>query len=297
MRAGHDPPTTLGLGQPQVTLASPPEIHPALLDLPVDQALEAACQAHLGVWSERKLGLVLAPLHWEWCDLAMEWSRGCVVAPREHGKALALDTPVAVPGGFRLIGQLAVGDAVLGANGVSDTVVSVSQVYTDHDCYRLTFDDGTSVVTDAGHRWWTHYAWRGRRVVTTEQIAADLKARTEQTHVIDPVLVDMPDADLPIDPYVLGCWLGDGTSRNAGFTCADQEILEQIQLARVTVTDCRSSQGKYAYQLGDMQVMARSNGRPMVMNTIKAKLSELGNAGVWVSRPAGDSSVVSGLVA
>jgi hypothetical protein len=63
-------------------------IHPALLDMTADQAIEAACSAHLGVWSERKLGLTLAPLHWEWCDLAMEWSRGCVIAPREHGKSV-----------------------------------------------------------------------------------------------------------------------------------------------------------------------------------------------------------------
>lgn len=63
-------------------------IHPALLDLPVDQAIAAACRAHLGVFSERKLGLVLADLHWEWCDIAMEWSRGCVIAPREHGKSV-----------------------------------------------------------------------------------------------------------------------------------------------------------------------------------------------------------------
>lgn len=63
-------------------------IHAALLDLPADQALEAACRAHLGVWQERKLGLRLAPYHWEWADLAMEWSRGCIVAPREHGKSV-----------------------------------------------------------------------------------------------------------------------------------------------------------------------------------------------------------------
>lgn len=63
-------------------------LHPALMDLPADQALEAACRAHLGVWSERKLKLQLAPVHWEWCDLAMTWSRGCVIAPREHGKSV-----------------------------------------------------------------------------------------------------------------------------------------------------------------------------------------------------------------
>lgn len=33
-----------------------------------------------------------------------------------------------------------------------------------------------------------------------------------------PVAIDGPDADLPIDPYVLGVWLGDGNSRTGALT-------------------------------------------------------------------------------
>lgn len=40
------------------------------------------------MWSERKIGLTLAPFQWDWVDLRMEWSRGCVIAPREHGKSV-----------------------------------------------------------------------------------------------------------------------------------------------------------------------------------------------------------------
>jgi hypothetical protein len=50
-------------------------------------AVELACRAHLGVWAERKRGLAHAPLHWEWCELAMSRNRLCVVAPREHAKS------------------------------------------------------------------------------------------------------------------------------------------------------------------------------------------------------------------
>jgi hypothetical protein len=49
-------------------------------------AVELACRAHLGVWAERKRGFTHAPLHWEWCELAMTRNRLCVVAPREHAK-------------------------------------------------------------------------------------------------------------------------------------------------------------------------------------------------------------------
>lgn len=53
----------------------------------VDDAVELACKAHLGVWAERKRGYVNAALHWEWCELAMSIPRLCVVAPREHAKS------------------------------------------------------------------------------------------------------------------------------------------------------------------------------------------------------------------
>lgn len=52
----------------------------------VEDAVELACKAHLGVWSERMRGLENSALHWEWTELAMTKNRLCVVAPREHAK-------------------------------------------------------------------------------------------------------------------------------------------------------------------------------------------------------------------
>jgi hypothetical protein len=65
-------------------------LHPALMDLTAAEAEALACRAHLGVWAERRLGYELAPFHWEWCELAMTWSRGCIIAPREHGKSATI---------------------------------------------------------------------------------------------------------------------------------------------------------------------------------------------------------------
>lgn len=58
-----------------------------LADVRVTDAVELACKAHLGVWAERKRGLVNAELHWEWSEIAMNLMRGCIVAPREHAKS------------------------------------------------------------------------------------------------------------------------------------------------------------------------------------------------------------------
>jgi ATP-dependent DNA helicase DinG len=66
---------------------------------------------------------------------------------------------------------------------------------------------------------------------TTFEIAATLRGQSNALNHALPVnaALDLPHAILPIDPYVFGAWLGDGTSRNSGFTCADQEIIDEIQ--------------------------------------------------------------------
>jgi phage terminase large subunit-like protein len=50
-----------------------------------------------------------------------------------------------------------------------------------------------------------------------------------------------------VDPYVLGAWLGDGDTRNAGFTTADAELLDQIRAARYEV---RALRARYRYWIG-----------------------------------------------
>jgi hypothetical protein len=101
-----------------------------------------------------------------------------------------------------------------------------------------------------------HVATRGRpsrrrmfhdAPVTTEEIARSLRvagAATDWTNHAVAVCgpLDYPEQDLPIAPYTLGCWLGDGTTGSAGFTCADHEILDQIRLDGYLVTHHPSSQ-------------------------------------------------------
>jgi AAA-like domain/LAGLIDADG-like domain len=69
------------------------------------------------------------------------------------------------------------------------------------------------------------------RVRTTAEIAATLSrpdgGANHAIRTTEPF--DLPAADLLLDPYVLGAWLGDGTSRGNGFTCFDAEIITEIE--------------------------------------------------------------------
>jgi len=143
------------------------------------------------------------------------------------GKALAIDTPLPTPTGWTTMGELHVGDEVVGASGRPCLVTFTTPVMHDRRCYEVIFDDGSTVVADADHQWFAYdlATWQSLptrqdaetvrlpRVVTTQQMVDEgLHARTDgRLNWYIPLArpLDLPHADVPVDPYVLGCRLGD----------------------------------------------------------------------------------------
>ncbi|HUX70463.1 MAG TPA: ATPase, T2SS/T4P/T4SS family, partial [Cellulomonadaceae bacterium] len=76
-----------------------------------------------------------------------------VTGPTGSGKALALSTRVPTPAGWTTMGEIQVGDSVLGRDGRPCTVTALSPVSTTPDLYRVTFSDGQTVEADADHQW------------------------------------------------------------------------------------------------------------------------------------------------
>ena len=69
-------------------------------------------------------------------------------------------------------------------------------------------------------------------IVTTEQIAATVKVGGDlrPNHSIATARpLCLPEADLSLPPYVLGVWLGDGSSSSPDFTSADPEIAMLVE--------------------------------------------------------------------
>jgi DNA segregation ATPase FtsK/SpoIIIE-like protein len=82
--------------------------------------------------------------------------------------------------------------------------------------------------------------------VTTRQIAASLRRWRRLNHSValcGPL--DYPERDLPVAPYTFGCWLGDGSTMSAGFTCADEEILDHIREDGYVITRHASTRMQY----------------------------------------------------
>jgi len=166
---------------------------------------------------------------------------------RLEGKALALDTEIPTSEGWRLMAELRPGDIVFGADGEPTVVVGATPPFIGRPCNEVVFSDGTSVVCDASHQWETvdengrRYGRRRSRIVTTEAIQESLLVRGERNHQVDLAgPVKYPERRLPIDPYVFGAWLGDGTTTKAEITSADAEILNEIELAGYAVAPTRT---------------------------------------------------------
>ena len=157
------------------------------------------------------------------------------IVARIEGKALALDTAVPTPNGWKTMGELRVGEEVFDIDGCPTRIVAATPPLVDRPCREVVFSDGTSVVADVDHRWqsWTKKA-RARglapEVLTTAEIERSLKVGSHEYnhHVAQCDPVQYPEKDLPVDPYVFGAWIGDGTSTQANLTCADEPILSRI---------------------------------------------------------------------
>jgi len=166
------------------------------------------------------------------------------LASRLEGKALALNTEVPTPDGWTEMQYLEVGDRVFDMHGRPTEVVATTDFLENRPCYEVELSDGSVFIADAKHQWVTFTkAERVRRRVagsaspsprTTEEIAATLRLRGEWNHHIPLAgAAQYVDADdLPIDPYVLGIWLGDGTTTKAEITTADefQAVLRQLSV-------------------------------------------------------------------
>jgi replicative DNA helicase len=176
-----------------------------------------------------------------------------IVAARPAvGKALALDTPLPTPTGWTTMGDVAVGDQLLGADGKPTPVVAATDVMHGRPCYEVEFSDGTVIVADAQHQWLTETrasrksAWAAARgynryrtqgtlptVRTTEDLLATLRCNGTERRLNHAVVntrpLDLPAQELPLAPYALGVWLGDGFAAGARITTADPEIVVHLE--------------------------------------------------------------------
>lgn len=174
-------------------------------------------------------------------------------ANRTGGKALSLNTPILTTTGWKRLGVLAVGDQVYAPDGSPTRVELISDVMHNHQCYEVLFDSGVRIVADAEHIWMTARAKEYTRAWTTEEMykvvlnPPTIGYQTLFTIELTKPL-EYPEAELPIHPYVLGVWLGDGGSYSSLIHCWDAEIGDRLKQLWASVVDYSACNDK-SYKL------------------------------------------------
>ena len=171
--------------------------------------------------------------------LSGDYDKVTVVSPSSYGKLIADDEPVLTRHGWKNHGDLVVGDEVIAPNG---EFVKVVYVHPKGVANRVVkFADGSEVKCHENHLWAVDYrnsrtnekSIKVRSVAEMERASVTFQSGREKGrskyHVIKRDAIKGEHKDLAVPPYVLGAWLGDG-STTKGQICAcpkDRAVLDK----------------------------------------------------------------------
>lgn len=153
-------------------------------------------------------------------------------------KGLALDTEIPISHGFLKMKDIKVGHSLYDGNGNPTTVTAISDIH-HNPCYKITFDDKSEIVCDHEHKWLISKRLAKSKYKELELRSDDLFKLHKNKSVlrIKCTSIYNKSKDLPIEPYILGLWLGDGCKATGRLTNMNDKIWNEIT--------------KRGYQLGE----------------------------------------------
>ena len=204
------------------------------------------------------------------------------------GKAQPLDAKVLTSTGWTSIGALRVGDKVIDPDGGTAEVLGVFPQGVKK-VYRVTVAGGGSTECCAEHLWTvqTNRDKRTKRSRTLplsalrasglERLATAKNPWSSAKYFLPSAVpadfAPVDDHDLPLDPYLLGVILGDGSvsaaGNSVGFTSADKDIVEAVRHALPRGVALKEhTRSKYGWRI------SRETGSQR--NTVRAALEYIG---------------------
>lgn len=178
--------------------------------------------------------------------------------PPQHGKALLVDTPVLTTEGWKRHGDLKRGDYVFGDDGKPKMVLNNFGSYAWHT-QRIHFADGISIIAAREHEWkvfvdYDDHKGRQEKILETQNIFSRKHRRSP--FIKADAVVSMSDKDLPIDPYLLGLWLGDGMSDQGVIVSGSQDADMYRSIGEVRLV----RDGYYRVLVKGLTRLLRENG-------------------------------------
>ena len=187
------------------------------------------------------------------------------------GKAQPLSARIYTPDGYKLMGEIQIGDKLINPEG---GYANVTGLYPQGkmDIYRVTFSDGSFTECTAHHLWEVYSPlrkWKGRPryVKPLYQIMDEplTHSNSGNFQVFIPMVkpVEFQKRSLPVHPYLVGVLLGDGglSTNSVVLTSAGDEILNYVREYLPHPVMLKPSGNNYGWRLS----VGRTNtGNPLI---------------------------------
>ncbi len=152
---------------------------------------------------------------------------------------------VLTPYGWTTMGELRIGDVICGTNGTQQKVLGVYDKGTK-DIYRVILADGNSgtrTVECSEEHLWSVTTTRGKQCLMTTKQMLDKGIERKNAggkFFVKPTKTQfVSSGELPLDPYLLGVLLGDGSLSTSGDVeiavgLGEEDILDRLRLPKAT---------------------------------------------------------------
>jgi len=212
------------------------------------------------------------------------------------GKALESNTKIYTPSGTKKISELNVGEKVIGSDGNSYNVTGVYPQGTK-DLYRVTFNDGYSILCCDEHIWSVSTRANGNNSNSRKTLTIDLTIKQlldkdlqlkriegknnklQPTYYISkngqpkwqiPIVKPINFNNtykLPINPYLLGLLIGDGgiSGKSIRFSSIDDEIINYIKEILTEDLEITKTKGENC----DYSIVTKTGNRNSLIKHLK----------------------------
>lgn len=200
--------------------------------------------------------------------------------PIRHGKLLADGTPMLTTRGWVTHGELLVGDEVFHPSGGTTRITHISRRAAAD--VRVELNDGSVFYCHERHEWtvWWAPAHEFRTVETSTLMWTERARRRRVLKSGGKNLIGLPriqpltgvPACLPVAPYTLGAWLGDGTTSKAWITHAadDEAVIDRVK------ADGYAASRRYVHRTTGVISTAFTSGKPGTGSVLHEALKAAG---------------------
>ncbi len=202
-----------------------------------------------------------------------------------RGRSEPLDSLLMTPKGWRKMGEIKIGDEVIGSDGKPTEIIGVFP-QGKKKVYRLTMTDDSTVLACNEHLWQVKTMEDKRRnkparVLETQEMLGNFR-RNHQYRYELPLLsapVEFEYQETPLEPYVLGLLLGDGCiagKTSPSFCTADAELVSSLEFSLAGMNLKINRKTEIDYTITNPSAKYRGRAIPNLLTRTLRELNLLG---------------------